>query len=247
VSERFRPLPHVPPESGWRRLLFSARVLIDFQVNTVYSDVMRFSRSASGTIVDIGAGAGPYRHVLEGAGLRYEAIDIDGADRFGYNNPGATSFDGYRIPLDSNSMGGFICTEVLEHVESPALLVAEMHRILKPGGRGLVTIPWSARYHYKPHDFQRLTPTSLQRLFESFSTTSVRPRGTDITVIAAKSIVVGARFAFPTPRRRGLSLPIAVLLVAPVFAMSLALGHLSLALGLGSDDDPLGYTVWLRK
>jgi SAM-dependent methyltransferase len=247
MNEAFRPRAHLPPDSLRRRVVFASRTLADLQVSTVYADVRHFAATSSGTIVDIGAGAGPYRHAFAKAGLGYVAIDIEDATRFGYANRDAVSFDGLRMPFEDESVDGFICTEVLEHVENPAALVDEMHRILRPGGRGLVTLPWSARFHYQPNDFQRLTPTALARLFSRFPNVDIRPRGTDITVIAAKSIVVWARLAFPTPPRRIRPSMLLALATTPLLAACVVAGHASIALHAGSDDDPLGYSVWLTK
>jgi hypothetical protein len=40
---------------------------------------------------------------------------------------------------------------------------------------------------------------------------------------------------------------ILALIVFPFFVLSIFVGHLSLVFGLGSKDDPLGYTIWLKK
>ncbi|MCX5714105.1 MAG: methyltransferase domain-containing protein [Candidatus Omnitrophica bacterium] len=141
-----------------------------------------------------------------------------------------------------------LCTEVLEHLEEPQELVAEIYRVLKHGAGGVITVPWSVRSHYIPYDYYRFTPDALTKLFHNFSSYKIVPRGTDIAVVASKIIVIycwSVRFSEKVwlwPAK----LIIAIALL-PLVALVVFIGHLSLFFRIGSKDDPLGYTVWLEK
>lgn len=240
------PFPLLYGDSTSQRLLFRARLLLDFQVRTVYRHAAAFVPTLSGIIVDIGAGGGPYRHLVNTTNARYYAIDVATVG-FGYSNLSAAYFDGERLPFENDSIDAFLCTEVLEHAEHPDALVREMHRVLKPGGRGMVTVPWSARYHYVPYDYHRFTPARLERLFGDFPHVRIEPRGTDMTAIASKVIVAYVRLLERRPFWSRLARGAIAVVLAPVAAAAVLAGHLSLAWSLGSTDDPLGYTVWLEK
>ena len=112
--------------------------------------------------------------------------------------------------------------------------------MLRPGGTLLATIPFSARVHHAPHDYQRFTRYGLQRLFADFPTIAITERGDDLAVIANKLIVVCARLA--RPARQPL-----LLFAAPIALLALAVAHLSLWRGWGGQADPLGYAVVARK
>lgn len=58
-----------------------------------------------------------------------------------------------------------LCTEVLEHVLQPFDAVAEIHRILKPGGVALITTPYNFRIHGPLPDCWRFTEHGLRALF----------------------------------------------------------------------------------
>jgi SAM-dependent methyltransferase len=57
------------------------------------------------------------------------------------------------IPLPDRSFDGIICTEVLEHVPNLLLALDEFARLLKPGGRLIITAPFCSLTHFAPYHF----------------------------------------------------------------------------------------------
>ena len=78
------------------------------------------------------------------------------------------------LPLREGSAAGIISVAVLEHVPDPAVHVAEMRRVLTPGGRVLCFVPFLQPFHASPHDYQRYTRSGLATLFGGFEDVSVR-------------------------------------------------------------------------
>lgn len=64
---------------------------------------------------------------------------------------------GEALPLKSNSFDAVICSEVLEHVRDPRIVLDEIARVLRPGGRLLLTVPLHYHIHASPHDYARYT------------------------------------------------------------------------------------------
>jgi len=246
MSEGFRPYSNTPPTGLAGKLKFYGRMVLDLQILTIYRDLRDVVPAFKGNVLDVGCGQSPYRFLLDGRQTKYFGIDIADAGKFDYQNPDISRFGGEAIPFDDNQFDAMICTEVLEHVQNYQKLADEIHRVMKPGATGIVTIPWSARCHYIPWDFFRYTPSSLKAMFGRFSMVRVTSRGTDICSIANKVIVIWFRNLLPGRLWRWLFVPIWIAL-SPVLIFIVVLAHFALWFHLGSDDDPLGYTVILKK
>ncbi len=115
--------------------------------------VSRFDNSQ--LIVDIGSGI--RKHSSRIIGLDF--VEVEGVDICG---------NLYSLPLRDNCLDGIIIKGVLEHIEFPQRAVAELERVLKPGGLVYSSIPFMQAYHPSPGDFQRFTIDGIQRLFYRF-------------------------------------------------------------------------------
>jgi SAM-dependent methyltransferase len=251
--EGFQPRAQWSPSTPISRLLFYLRLIADLQTNSIYRDLRKHLAGFSGRLLDIGCGNSPFRHLLDPTISKYQGIDVERASSFGYRNPQTIYYDGKVIPFADQSFDAFLCTEVLEHVLDPSELIGEMHRVLKPGGLGIITIPWSARFHYQPFDYHRYTPSALEAIFQPFASQKISSRGTDISSIASKIAVGYIRNILrikPSNMKNFLFTPFRVLnvvLVTPILLVALVLGHCGILFGLGSMDDPLGYTIIVKR
>jgi SAM-dependent methyltransferase len=115
--------------------------------------------------------------------------------------PDIIYYDGKLMPFDDATFDCILCIEVLEHSEDPQLLLSEIARVIKPQGTVLLSVPWSAREHYLPHDYYRFTRQRLQCLFaeNSFGDVEIRERGNDICAIANKLTILTVRLIRPPP------------------------------------------------
>jgi len=101
-------------------------------------------------VLDLGCGTGRFVAALRDAGA--DAVGVELAEtalrRARANAPGAdlrlVEPDG-SLPLDHGSVDLVWCSEVLEHVADTEHLLLEVRRVLRPGGRLLVTVPFHGR------------------------------------------------------------------------------------------------------
>lgn len=124
-------------------------------------------RFAKGTkkgmlVLDAGAGKSPYRSLFKHA--HYEAADF-AALGTAYA-PLDYVCDITDIPVDDGRFDRVLFNQVLEHLPDPGVALAELHRVLKPGGRLFCSVPLFYEEHQQPYDFYRYTQFSLRRIFE---------------------------------------------------------------------------------
>jgi SAM-dependent methyltransferase len=243
--EGLPPVANMPPGKTYSgKVLFLVRSLLDMQVGSVYRDLRPWLKERSGTLLEVGCGAQPYRYLVP-EGCRYTGLDTEDAKtNFDYRLPDTVYYGGERFPFEDGSFDNLFHTEVLEHIYHAGQFLVECRRVLKPEGTMFFTVPFQARYHYIPHDFFRYTPAALERMLDEagFREIKIRSRGSDLTVAANKCISVFYRWL-----RSGLPGVLAGVLFSPIALLVLIVGWLSLRLTMGSYDDCLGYTVTAKS
>jgi len=114
-------------------------------------------------VLDAGAGIQPYRALF--GHCRYEAADFEKVDK-----PYAKSTyvcDLASIPVEDGRFDAVLFNQVLEHLSEPHAVLHELHRVIKPGGLMICTVPLFYEEHEQPYDFYRYTQFGLRHLFES--------------------------------------------------------------------------------
>lgn len=84
-----------------------------------------------------------------------------------------------RLTLDDACAQCVLCVDTLEHVFDVHQAVAEMLRVLRPGGTLLLTAPLQFHIHCHPDDYWRLTPNCLLRLLGHLPLVVVGSQGTE--------------------------------------------------------------------
>ena len=117
---------------------------------------------ARGRCLDAGSGRSPWRSRLASRGIEVLSLDVE--DRSGEVDIVADLQDMPVVP--DASVGTVLCTQVLEHVPRPWDALAEIERVLEPGGYLILSVPHLSMLHEVPHDYYRFTRYGLSSLLE---------------------------------------------------------------------------------
>lgn len=125
----------------------------------------------------------------------HTTLDIDPA-----RNPDIVA-DVYKLPFPDNSWPAVVMIEVIEHLTDPAVALAEVSRVLEPGGKLILTTRFLGPMHDIPHDYFRFTYYGLKHLLREWRDVSVRAdlrtmetMGTFFQRLAFQTDVRGGRF-----------------------------------------------------
>jgi len=114
---------------------------------------------------------------VSGQGLQI-AVKDDAGGKFGDNWVSVDKYDQgehidynydvHDMPFEDASFDAVVCVSVLEHVTHPQDAIAELRRVLKPGGKIFVQLPFQFHYHADPDDFWRASPAGLRLWMQNF-------------------------------------------------------------------------------
>lgn len=151
----------------------------------------------NGDILEIGRNK--YKHLILSENINsYACLDIEN-----YSDIDIIADIQDMPQIADNQFDTIICTQVLEHVPNPFLAVSELHRILKPGGKIIVTVPFLNNYHMEPHDYWRFTEYGLSNLFKEFSSCEVESHGATYHHVLATLGYCATEMEFKVEERSG--------------------------------------------
>ena len=124
-------------------------------------------------VLDVGGRIQPYRPLIADRISQYVAVDLRRTPLVDVIASAET------LPLREGSFDLVICTQMLEYAPEPSLVIAEILRVLKPGGQLWLSVP-SAALVAGPERW-RLLPVGLQSLLSSFRRVDMAPEGSSVT------------------------------------------------------------------
>ncbi|MBC7429278.1 MAG: class I SAM-dependent methyltransferase [Bacteriovorax sp.] len=67
------------------------------------------------------------------------------------------------LPFEDNAFDVIVCMDVIEHLENPQVVLKEMYRVLKPGGRFLFHVPVTDLFLSLDWFYQKIMPKSFDK------------------------------------------------------------------------------------
>ncbi|HBT80823.1 MAG TPA: hypothetical protein DEB13_02705 [Candidatus Yanofskybacteria bacterium] len=113
--------------------------------------------------LDLGCSNSPYSHYFK------NRIGLDVNKGRGVD----VVADAHDLPFEDGKFDIILCTEVLEHLHSPHVAISEMKRVLKVGGKLILTTRFIFPVHDAPGDYFRYTKYGLRYLFKDWNVISL--------------------------------------------------------------------------
>lgn len=184
----------------------------------------------SGDVLDLGGHPNSaYAKLFKGTFVRTTAnISPDADIQCDFEKP---------LPIPASSYDAVLLINVLEHIFEYRQLLGEAARVLRPGGRIIIIVPFLFPYHASPQDYHRYTGSALARALAAagFTHSSVVPLGTG--VCAARWLFIER--LLPSPLR------FLALVAVPLSALA-DRAFLGLARMLGKKYDPADYALGFK-
>ena len=109
-----------------------------------------------------------YDGVGNSKGIQRESVD--------YSNLDIIS-DITSIPVSDNTFDAVMCIEVFEHLPNPTVALVELTRVLKPGGKLILTAPFASLTHYSPYHFA----TGFNKYYYEYHLNELKFKSIEIT------------------------------------------------------------------
>jgi SAM-dependent methyltransferase len=193
--------------AGIRQTPFSVNWLVHRLARQQIDSTVR--ACAAGWILDVGCGERPYDDILAQVSNARVGLEVD-RQRYGANAPDVWG-SGAFLPFANESFDTVVSFQVLEHLAEPQQVVHEISRVLKPGGRLVLTAPHIWGIHEEPHDYFRYTGFGLSHLSHSAGL-----KVSSVKAMAGYWVTAGARFCYYLQHFEKLGLS---LLVRPMYAV----------------------------
>ena len=151
--------------------------LLNYEVDTINKNKI---------ILNVGAGGDVQSRLdLLKSDNKIISIDVDKS-----RNPDFV-MDVLKLDFEDNFFDYVFLIEVLEHVKNPFIALSEINRVLKKGGKLIMSTPFMLPIHDAPNDFFRYTKYGIELLTSKFINVEIKERNTyinSIFVIALRMI-----------------------------------------------------------
>jgi SAM-dependent methyltransferase len=141
---------------------YGSRIIGDLEIEA-YARQIR--AHATGVLADVGCGKAPYFGIYRD--LVTKSVGVDWGSSLHPSDQVEIVCDlNESIALPDEFADTVLCTDVMEHLFEPGKIWAEIARILVPGGKAIIGVPFLYWIHEAPYDYHRYTSFALRRYAE---------------------------------------------------------------------------------
>lgn len=166
----------------WREMVSKDPRVFNAYQQGRYEWILRIAGDLRGKkVLDLGSGDGSFTYVLAKAGAEVVGIDneelgltyaaenlrsVDPHNNLKYSFKAASA---YELPFESDSFDFIVCCDVIEHLNEPEKMLAEASRVLKDGGKFVLTTPYRlTEFPQDPNHVREYYPEEMKELVAKY-------------------------------------------------------------------------------
>ncbi|MFN4892149.1 MAG: class I SAM-dependent methyltransferase [Bacteroidota bacterium] len=150
--------------------------------------------SLKGDLLDFGCGSKPYQSLFRVRS--YTGVDFEGPGHSHEDESIDHFYDGETLPFPADRFDSIFSSEVFEHIFNLPQILPELYRVLRPGGRMLITCPFAYCEHEVPNDYARYSSFAMRSMLEGagFTVLQLEKSGNAVETIWQLRIIYWQQF-----------------------------------------------------
>jgi len=186
----------------------------------LFDKISRVAPKLDGDILDFGCGSKPYESLFPHV-RSYIGVDLAITGHKHDDSKIDFFYDGHKLPFNDNSFDAVVCFEVFEHVFNLNEILLEIHRVLKPNGKLLITIPFAWDEHEVPFDFARYTSFGIKDILCKSNFNILEHHKTTTYVLAIFQLIIAYFYQFVLPGKSTLMKVLRSIIIFPLNSIAI--------------------------
>lgn len=189
----------------------------------LFKAIQIMAPALKGKLMDFGCGSKPYENLF--SVTSYTGVDVQQTGHNHRHSRVDVFYDGKKLPFENEYFDCVFSSEVFEHLFQPDLLLKEINRVMKSGGKILITVPFCWNEHEMPFDYARYTSEGVNHLLvtNGFEIIEARKTGNFIRVLFQMCVL----YLYETGIKYGLGGRIlSMIFIAPLNLLAVVLSPL---------------------
>lgn len=168
----------------WREMVSKdVRVFNAYQQGR-YDWILRVAGDIKGKkILDLGSGDGSFTYLIakagadvvgidnEELGLKYARENLESVDKDKKLQYKFIAGSAYELPFEKDNLDFIFCCDVIEHLNEPDRMLTEVSRVLKKGGKFILTTPYKlTEIPQDKNHVREYYPSELEQLLSKYFT-----------------------------------------------------------------------------
>jgi len=132
--------------------------------NRLLKSIAAHAPEMNGILMDFGCGSKPYKSLFSVE--KYIGVDFENQGHPHLNEQIDVFYNGRQLPFENEHFDSVFSSEVFEHIFNLEEILKEINRVMKKGGKILITCPFAICEHESPNDFARYSSFAIKYLLE---------------------------------------------------------------------------------